>query len=540
MADYSALKATIDNNVNTNGQQAITGAILNDVLNEMVDVLGDGVIRNENPAVNDLAVSVLGDDVTLKIKDAPATLDTIVYEGMSYRDIFETNNVISFPAGFEGGLGTYTASAGSPAITTDEADSGTHSLKCSGTTSQQIKSPANATGKAWIASRVKITSWTSGYCGVQYGSGGATNHDGGVSGVTDGWVTKVGRKDDGSPYYVYIGSFLSANLTGYVDTPVIIFDNIFTNVPSEDLFTEMYNTYCDIKRGDPAYDVRTLHLEVQDTTTYPAQNCKDAFLSKMNAKASLIGATTAVFTDASGLLYSGSASSAKDILQILVHASGIRGIAEKWNKASYSMDFKGPSSRIETIITSVASGTFTYPILGGKTGTLTASGNVNYNLALVTQIAGKECAIVVLGDTTDAKRWSDAQAIAVYLETILNGGTATLSVNAPCVCGCLLPSNPIMYDNFAFDLLASKAPTTLRLPASLTKLMTLITAYDYITDENELVTIDSSDLIGGSGSNLVAGDKVSIRDLVYDMLLPSSNDAATALARHLGRKILAS
>ena len=42
MADYSALKATIDNNINTNGQQAITGAILNDVLNEMVDVLGEG------------------------------------------------------------------------------------------------------------------------------------------------------------------------------------------------------------------------------------------------------------------------------------------------------------------------------------------------------------------------------------------------------------------------------------------------------------------------------------------------------------------
>ena len=42
MADYSALKATIDASINTNGQQAITGAILNDVLNEMVDVLGEG------------------------------------------------------------------------------------------------------------------------------------------------------------------------------------------------------------------------------------------------------------------------------------------------------------------------------------------------------------------------------------------------------------------------------------------------------------------------------------------------------------------
>lgn len=42
MADYSALKQTIDNNIYSNGEQRITGEILNSVLNEMVDVLGEG------------------------------------------------------------------------------------------------------------------------------------------------------------------------------------------------------------------------------------------------------------------------------------------------------------------------------------------------------------------------------------------------------------------------------------------------------------------------------------------------------------------
>lgn len=42
MSDYSALKATIDANITDNGQGDITGPVLNAVLNEMVDVLGEG------------------------------------------------------------------------------------------------------------------------------------------------------------------------------------------------------------------------------------------------------------------------------------------------------------------------------------------------------------------------------------------------------------------------------------------------------------------------------------------------------------------
>lgn len=42
MANYDALKRTIDANITDNGVGAITGPVLNEVLNEMVDVLGDG------------------------------------------------------------------------------------------------------------------------------------------------------------------------------------------------------------------------------------------------------------------------------------------------------------------------------------------------------------------------------------------------------------------------------------------------------------------------------------------------------------------
>lgn len=594
MANYTTLKAAIQAAIYENGNNEITGAVLQQSLLSMITSLGDGyqfmgiatpstnpgtpdervfylayqsgdytnfgftlqgqivvflwdtawvcqtvanVVINNN-SNNALSISVVGNDVELSINDAELTLDSVAYEGMTYREIFETHNVISFPAGFEDGLGTYTISAGNPAITTEEADSGTHSLKCSGTTSQQIVSPATATGKAWFASRVKITSWTAGYCGVQYGVGGSTNHDGGVSGVTDGWVTKVARKDNSTAYRIYIGSFLSANLTGYVDTPVVIFDNIFTDVPSEQVFTALYNTYCALKRGESTTGTRTLKLLTEEEKPiYSASECKSAFVAAMNAKAKYIGATTVNFVDASGLSYSGSAATVKDILQIMVHASGIAQIAEKWNKDTYSMTVYGGNARTEVIETSVQNSNFDeseYPILGGKTGTITASGNVNYNVALIVSIAGEEYVIIVMGDSTDTRRWADAQAIADYLA----GVSSSVSVNAPCAGACKLPQNPIMYDNFTFNMAFSKAITTTRIPASLTKIMSLILAYDYIDDENEIVTIESSDIIGGSGDNIQSGDKLTIRDLVYDMLLPSSNDAATALARHIGYKIL--
>ncbi len=261
----------------------------------------------------------------------------------------------------------------------------------------------------------------------------------------------------------------------------------------------------------------------------------------MNKKAHEIGATSSTFTDASGLHFIGSATTACDMLQILIHAAGIPQIAEKWNKDRYEMKVLGRNARTELLLTSVTSCEYDeskWPIIGGKTGTITVKGSVSYNLAWITTVGDTEIACVLMGDTTDVHRWQDAEMINRYLEETSNGELKELHIHAPQCAVTRLPAHPIMYDNYTFALLASRSPLSEGIPASLTKLMTLITAYDYISDENEMVRIISSDLIGGSGSNLKAGDIVSIRDLVYDMLLPSSNCAAKALARHIGNKIL--
>lgn len=72
--------------------------------------------------------------------------------------------------------------------------------------------------------------------------------------------------------------------------------------------------------------------------------------------------------------------------------------------------------------------------------------------------------------------------------------------------------------------------------ASLTKLMTALVVFRNCKDLNEkyYVTTESVDLERDvSKANLKAGDELSVRDLLYGLIVPSGNDAALALAENL-------
>lgn len=73
-------------------------------------------------------------------------------------------------------------------------------------------------------------------------------------------------------------------------------------------------------------------------------------------------------------------------------------------------------------------------------------------------------------------------------------------------------------------------------PASTTKLMTALLAVEsgrYF----DPVTIEASDLVGGSSMGLAAGETINLRDLLDGLLIASGNDAAVAIARHLGARL---
>lgn len=84
-----------------------------------------------------------------------------------------------------------------------------------------------------------------------------------------------------------------------------------------------------------------------------------------------------------------------------------------------------------------------------------------------------------------------------------------------------------------------KDADTLQAPASMTKMITGITARKWITDLSATITVAAGDLVGGSSANLQAGDVLTYQDAFYGMMLPSGNDAATAIGRTVGGLIAA-
>lgn len=84
-------------------------------------------------------------------------------------------------------------------------------------------------------------------------------------------------------------------------------------------------------------------------------------------------------------------------------------------------------------------------------------------------------------------------------------------------------------------LLAARAPDARRAPASITKLMTVMVALEHARlDEVVTVTPEAAG-IGESTVMLRPGERLTVRDLAIAALVPSANDAATALAVHVGR-----
>lgn len=75
-----------------------------------------------------------------------------------------------------------------------------------------------------------------------------------------------------------------------------------------------------------------------------------------------------------------------------------------------------------------------------------------------------------------------------------------------------------------------------RLPmASITKLMTVLLALERAKLSDTVVVDPDAVGVTGSGVRLRAGERISVRDLVAAALIQSANDAAVALAAHVGR-----
>lgn len=94
----------------------------------------------------------------------------------------------------------------------------------------------------------------------------------------------------------------------------------------------------------------------------------------------------------------------------------------------------------------------------------------------------------------------------------------------------------VLYDHAAYEQ---------AYPASMTKVMTALLTLEAIqngtTTEDTMVTVSEyasqKQFADESTANLVAGEQISVKDLLYCIMLPSANDAAKVLAEHLGGNV---
>ena len=92
----------------------------------------------------------------------------------------------------------------------------------------------------------------------------------------------------------------------------------------------------------------------------------------------------------------------------------------------------------------------------------------------------------------------------------------------------------IVYDRTSGSILYGKNENEKRKMASTTKIMTAIIVIEN-ANLDDIVTVSSKAAgTGGSRLGLKTNDKISIRDLLYGLMLCSGNDAAVALAQHVG------
>ncbi len=95
----------------------------------------------------------------------------------------------------------------------------------------------------------------------------------------------------------------------------------------------------------------------------------------------------------------------------------------------------------------------------------------------------------------------------------------------------------IVLDMASGRVLYEKNAYTRRSIASTTKIMTAIVALENSNDGEEVLISKRAAAIGGSTVNLKEGKTYKLKDLMYAMMLRSGNDAAIAVAEHIGGSV---
>ncbi len=154
----------------------------------------------------------------------------------------------------------------------------------------------------------------------------------------------------------------------------------------------------------------------------------------------------------------------------------------------------------------------------------------------VSQMAGVDPDLTVEEESTE--EGSDAQTLSTGNYSVATTDS-TVSIG-----GDVVSEYGILINNDTKEIVATKNATERIVPASMTKVMTVLTASKHLSTEqlSEVVSlsheaVDYSYAGGGSTSGFVEDEQVTVKDLFYGTILPSGGDAAAQLAIYVAGDI---
>jgi D-alanyl-D-alanine carboxypeptidase (penicillin-binding protein 5/6) len=148
--------------------------------------------------------------------------------------------------------------------------------------------------------------------------------------------------------------------------------------------------------------------------------------------------------------------------------------------------------------------------------------------------------VIELITATKGFRFRRAAAVAMTTGAVLATGALTAAPAQAATAPTITAKSGFLMNSATGSTLFSKSGTTERLTASTTKVMTakvVLSQSNLNLDAKVTIKKAYSDYIvskGASSARLIVGDKVTVRQLLYGMMLPSGCDAAMALADKFG------
>ncbi len=254
----------------------------------------------------------------------------------------------------------------------------------------------------------------------------------------------------------------------------------------------------------------------------------NTFTKAVKRKSNEIGLENSNFVVPSGstVFSFQSTTTCRDMMKIMKVAYENEFLRELWKNKEYIINISGDNERVQKITTTVQDNEFEecYKILGGKTGTLALVGNklLICNLTIITEIDNKLVVAVVMNIDSPENRFSVMKQVLDYAKgeaTELNIDNSTAYI----VCS--------VGESGENNIICEKNADKKYHSASLAKIITTLTALDYIDDIKTKILIKKEDLYRGSGAVFCENDTVTFEDAIYTMLLCSSNQAAQATAR---------